>query len=255
MSLPPAVDALIESVYGANPNTVVVNRTGMPVAMPWAPKVPAIIQAWYGGNESGNAIADVVFGDFNPCGKLPISWPHNLSDNPAYLYFGSKTRVLFGDDIYAGYRWYDKLGRPPLWSFGHGLSYTTFALSITTISSKAAHNGRHQVSVSIRLENTGLMYGAEVIQLWVSADHSSIQRPSRELHGFHKVFLSPGEVREVDVCLDEYAMAVWDERENEWYVESGDYRVTAVSSAGGRDSLSRDEATLSIEKSSRWKGL
>jgi beta-glucosidase len=238
-----------------NPNTVVVNRTGMPVAMPWASKVPAIIQAWYGGNESGNAIADVLFGDFNPCGKLPISWPHTLSENPAYLFFGSKTRVLFGDDVYVGYRWYDKLGHAPLWSFGHGLSYTTFASSITRVTHEATRNKRHCITVTVRMENTGPISGAEVVQLWVSADHSTIQRPLRELHGFHKEFLSPGEAKEVDISLDEYAMAIWDERENEWYVESGEYRVTAVCSAGGLQSSSINEAAFHIESSTRWRGL
>jgi beta-glucosidase len=242
-------------VQSVNPNTVVVNRTGMPVAMPWASRVSTIVQAWYGGNESGSAIADILFGDFNPCAKLPISWPHTLSENPAYLCFGSKTRVLFGDDIYTGYRWYDKLGRPPLWPFGHGLSYTTFASSVTKISNGATQKGHPQVTVTLRLENTGSTYGAEVVQLWVSADHSSVQRPLRELHGFHKEALSPGEVKEVDISLDEYAMAIWDEREDEWYVECGVYRVTAVCSAAGLKSSCKDEASFRIESSTRWKGL
>jgi len=255
MDLPPAVNALIDNVHSINSNTIVVSRTGMPVTMPWASKVPAIIQAWYGGNESGNSIADILFGDFNPCGKLPISWPRTISDNPAYLYFGSKTRVLFGDDIYAGYRWYDKLDRTPLWSFGHGLSYTTFTLSIAKVFNNCAPSGRRRISASVRIENTGPVHGAEVVQLWVSAEHSSYQRPMRELHGFQKVHLAPGEVREVDVHVDEYAMAVWDEGEDKWCVESGDYRLSAISSAGGLDPCSRDEVLFNVEEPYRWRGL
>ena len=255
MNLPSAANTLVESVHSANPDVVVVNRTGMPVAMPWSSKVPCVVQAWYGGNESGTAIADVIFGDFNPCGKLPISWPQDVKENPAYLFFGSKSRVLFGDDIYAGYRWYDKLERVPLWPFGHGLSYTTFTLSITNIMHKGAYSGRHRTTVSVRIKNTGPCQGSEVIQLWTSAVHSSVQRPVRELHAFHKTFLYSGEEREIDVSIDPYAFAVWDEVEGEWFVEGGDYRVTAIASAGELSAPSRDERAFTIKQSTRWKGL
>lgn len=117
MSLPPNIDALITAVLAANPDTVVVNHSGTPVA--WDTLPPTLVQAWYGGNETGNGTADVLFGDYNPSGKLPLSWPADIRDTPAYLNFGSvKGRVLYGEDIYVGYKYYDKVGRPPLFAFG-----------------------------------------------------------------------------------------------------------------------------------------
>ncbi|KAI5456496.1 putative beta-glucosidase H [Mariannaea sp. PMI_226] len=227
MDLPDNVNRLIAKVARVCPNTVVVNRTGMPVTMPWASDVPAIMQAWYGGNESGSAIADVLFGDFNPCGKLPVSWPHKLQDNPAYLNFGStKGRVLFGEDIFVGYRWYDKLKRQPLWSFGHGLSYSTFSFSASSVSlGKAAESEKPSVVASLKVKNTGVLAGAEVLKLYVSAPDSITNRPLKELHGFHKVFLEPGEDLEVSIKVDQYAMAFWDESENQWCVEKGNYQL------------------------------
>jgi len=119
MNLPSGVDELIKRVVVANPRTVIVNQSGMPVTMPWIDSAKAVVQAWYGGNETGNGIADVLFGDINPSGKLPLSWPRRLEDNPAYLNFGSvRGRVLYGEDIYVGYRFYDRIKLEPLFPFG-----------------------------------------------------------------------------------------------------------------------------------------
>jgi beta-glucosidase len=119
MSLPPNIDEFITRVLTAAPNTVIVNQSGTPVSMPWHCLSSTLVQAWYGGNETGNGIADVLFGDFNPCAKLPLSWPADIKDTPAYLNFGSTNgRVLYGEDVYVGYKYYDKVERPPLFSFG-----------------------------------------------------------------------------------------------------------------------------------------
>ena len=120
MSLPPNIDDLISSVLAAAPNTIIINQSGTPVSMPWHNSASSIIQAWYGGNESGNGTADVIFGDFNPCGRLPLSWPKDIRDTPAFLNFGAVNgRVLYGEDVYVGYKYYDMVERPPLFPFGY----------------------------------------------------------------------------------------------------------------------------------------
>lgn len=120
MFLPPNIDDLVTAVLEAAPNTVIVNQSGTPVAMPWEPLASSIVQAWYGGNETGNGIADVLFGDVNPSAKLPLSWPADIRDTPSYLNFGStRGRVLYGEDVYLGYKYYDKVERPALYSFGY----------------------------------------------------------------------------------------------------------------------------------------
>jgi beta-glucosidase len=119
LSLPPNIDTLITRVLTLAPNTVIVNQSGTPVSMPWEPLSSSLIQAWYGGNETGNGIADVLFGDFNPCGRLPLSWPGDIRDSPAYLNFGAVNgRVLYGEDVYVGYKYYDMVERKPLFEFG-----------------------------------------------------------------------------------------------------------------------------------------
>jgi beta-glucosidase len=119
MNLPSGIDELITRVVAANPNTIVVNQTGTPITMPWIDSVKAVVQAWYGGNETGNGISDILFGDINPGGKLPLSWPRRVEDNPTYFNFGSvRGRVLYGEDIYVGYRYFDKVKLNPLFSFG-----------------------------------------------------------------------------------------------------------------------------------------
>ncbi|KAI8692508.1 Beta-glucosidase [Fusarium sp. Ph1] len=214
MDLPTNVDELIARVAAVNPRTVVVNP-------------------WDGGNKTGSSIADVLFGDFNPCGKMPISWPKRLQDNPTYLNWGSNGgRVLFGEDIFVGYRWYDAMEIKPLWHFGQGLSYTTFALSNSRLSTEEDfEDGKPHFSVAVTIENSGSVAGAEVLQLYVSALDSTVKRPVRELHGFDKVILQPGEKKEVSIDLDKYAMSYWDEKEDAWCLEKGRYQRTILGSA------------------------
>lgn len=163
MDLPPGIDELIAAVVAANPNTVVVNQSGTPVTMPWAGKVGAIVQAWYGGNETGNAIADVLFGDRNPSGKLSLSWPIKVQDNPAFLNYRTEGgRTIYGEDVYVGYRFYEFLGREVLFPFGHGLSYTSFEFSGLAVTEKDG-----KLDVSVKVKNTGKTAGAEVVQVYV----------------------------------------------------------------------------------------
>lgn len=231
MNLPPYSDDLISKVLKANPKAAIVLQSGTPVTMPWVDQASALVQAWYGGNETGNAIADVLFGKFNPSGKLSLSFPHRLEDNPAFLnYRSERGRVLYGEDIYVGYRFYDKVKRPALFPFGHGLSYTTFGLSDLSVSATNS-----TISVKVNVSNSGSRAGAEVVQVYIKAHAPSIHRPPKELAGFQKVFLEAGETKDVQVEMDKrYAISFWDEGRDAWIAEKGGYGVLVGTSSQGR---------------------
>ncbi|KAL3455783.1 putative beta-glucosidase H [Aspergillus heterothallicus] len=250
MKLPPNVDKMIQKVLERAPNTVVVNISGMPVEMPWHNSAKSIIQASYGGSEAGNSIADTLFGDFNPSGKLPLSWPYKLEDNPTFLNWGSsKGRVLYGEDVFVGYRFYEKLARQPLWSFGHGLSYTSFELF--SLELKRAED---KMYASVDIRNTGALPGAEVVQLYISAIQSSVPRPRKELAGFEKVFLAPGQSERVNIEIEAYTLSFWDESENKWCLEEGQYQVAVGTSSAvcGGHGL---ECSLRVDETRWWLGL
>ncbi|KAL9125262.1 MAG: hypothetical protein Q9217_005510 [Psora testacea] len=247
MDLPEHSDEMISRVLDANPNAVIVIQSGTAVTMPWADKAGALLHAWYGGNETGNGIADVLFGDVNPSGKLSLSFPRLLSDNPTYFNWGSERgRVLYGEDVYVGYRYYDTVGRPALFAFGHGLSYTTFAFSDLSVRKSES------ISVAISIENTGKRSGAEVVQVYVSQEKPSIRRPIKELKGFKKVFLEPGQKKVVTVEMElKYAASFWDEDRVAWVMEAGKYAVLVGSSSRGEFI----EGSFDVEKTSWWSGL
>lgn len=249
MDLPPKTDDLISCVLDANPNTVVVIQSGTPVAMPWAGKAKAIIQAWYGGNETGHGIADVIYGEVNPSGKLPLTFPKRVKDNPTYLNYRSEGgRVLYGEDVYVGYRYYEQLELEPLFAFGHGLSYTTFALSDLSIQQKES-NG---LSVHCKLENTGDNDGAEVVQVYIAPVSPPIKRPAKELKGFTKKLVKRGESANVTVDIDIVkATSFWDEKESRWCSSAGEYRLLIGTSSEG-DFL---ETSIRIQKTKYWNGL
>jgi beta-glucosidase len=261
MALPPGVDTMISRVASVNPRTIVVNISGSPVSMPWASEIASIAQAWYGGNEAGNGIADVLFGDFNPSGKLPISWPHDESYTPSFLNFGSvQGRCIYGEDVYVGYKYYDKVGRGLQWHFGHGLSYTTFKISSLKVSTSA--DNEHvktfpDTHVTVDVTNTGEVAGAEVLQLYVTAPMSSTARPIKELHGFTKVHLRAGEKKRVLIDVDPYAMSYWDEVEQDWCIEKGTYEiiVATTSKEDTADTGIQLRDRLTITKTRRWFGL
>lgn len=253
MDLPPGIDALVEAVAAANGNTVVVNQSGTPVAMPWARKVGAVVQAWYGGNETGNAIADVLFGDHNPSGKLSLSWPVRVQDNPAFLNFRTEGgRTIYGEDVYVGYRYYEFAGRDVLFPFGHGLSYTTFAFEEAP---RVVESGG-RITVAVQVMNTGKVAGADVVQVYIAPrQKAKVNRPVKELQGFAKVELAPGETREVEVVMEtKYAASYFDEERGQWCVEKGEYDVVVSDSSDVKNSQAVT-GSFEVPETYWWSGI
>ncbi|KAM0325856.1 hypothetical protein ACHAQA_007159 [Verticillium albo-atrum] len=252
MDLPGRSDDLVSAVARANPQTVVVVQSGTPVTMPWASSVAAVVQAWYGGNETGNAIADVLFGDVNPSGKLPLSFPVRVEDNPAYLnYRSERGRVLYGEDIYVGYRFYETVKKATLWSFGSGLSYTSFGFSDLKVEVQEAKKGS-LLLVEVAVENTGGRDGSEVVQVYVSQSAPSINRPVKELKGFCKVFVKNGESTIARISIErKYATSFWDEARHKWIEESGLYNVRVGNSSSGN----LLQQTFEVKATTWWSGL
>lgn len=250
MDLPGYTNELVSAILDANPNTVVVNQSGTPVEMPWLPKAKALVQAWYGGNELGNAIADVLFGDVNPSGKLSLSWPFKLVDNPTYLNFKTERgRVLYGEDIYIGYRYYEKLQRRVAFPFGFGLSYTEFAYSGLKVS---VDESKDLLEASIKVKNTGAVDGAEVVQVYISSKQTTVTRPVKELKEFAKVFLKAGEEKTVDFKLSlKDAASYFDEYEDKWSLEAGDYEVLVGKSSDDIEEI----APFKVATSKLWLGI
>jgi beta-glucosidase len=222
---------LIARVATANPRTVVVLQTGGPVTMPWLDQVAGVMQAWYPGQECGNAIADVLFGAVNPSGKLPQTFPVRLEDNPAFInYPGENGRVRYGEGIFVGYRYYEKKQVEPLFPFGFGLSYTSFAYANLRLSAETI-TPDGQLTITVDVTNTGLQSGQEVVQLYVHDGVSSLTRPPKELKGFAKVTLAPGEAKTVTLTLNRQALAYWDDAQQAWVAEAGEFEVMLGSSA------------------------
>ena len=232
LDLPSGQDDLIAAIATVNKNTIVVINAGGPVTMTkWISEVPAIVDMWYGGQEGGNAIADVLFGDVNPAGKLPVSFVRDWKDSPAYGHYpGEDLQVDYAEGIYVGYRYFDKQKVAPLFPFGYGLSYTKFDYSDLTIS---PHKGSSDklVRVSLKLRNSGSRSGAEVVELYVHDGHSSTDRPIQELKGFRRVSLAPGETKDVHFTLDRSATAFYSTSRQDWVTEPGQFDVLIGSSS------------------------
>jgi beta-glucosidase len=242
MKLPGAQNELIERVAKANKNTIVVLNVGSPVEMPWIDKVPAVLQLWYNSQEQGNALADVLFGDANPSGKLPTTFPIRLQDNPAYInYPGEHGKVRYGEGIFVGYRYYDKKEIEPLFPFGHGLSYTIFHYSNVRLSSKSL-TPNELLKVRVDVTNTGKVAGKEVVQLYVRDVKSTVARPEKELKAFAKVELAPKQTRTVSFTLDREAFWYFDVTRNAWTTEPGDFEILVGSSS--RDIRLKESFTL-----------
>jgi beta-glucosidase len=225
MRLPNCQSSLLEAVTAVQPNTVVVLHNGSPVEMPWSDKVPAILEAYLGGQAQGGAVVDVLFGAANPCGKLAESFPLKLEDNPSYLYFpGDKDLVEYREGIYVGYRYYDTKQMDVRFPFGHGLSYTTFAYSNLRLSTEQISDGEN-LQVSVDVTNTGSLAGKEIVQLYVASGHKGISRPEKELKQFVKVSLNPGETKAVTITLDRRAFAYYEIALPGWHVENGAYSI------------------------------
>lgn len=252
MDLPPGIDDLIEAVAKANPNTVVVNQSGTPVTMAWADRVGAIVQAWYGGNETGNAIADVLFGDVTPSGKLSLSWPVRVQDNPAFLNFRTEGgRTIYGEDVYIGYRYYEFAGREVLFPFGHGLSYTTFSFSGLKVTEEGG-----KLSVKLQVKNTGNVKGAEVVQVYVAPKKAAkVNRPVKEMQGFTKVDLAPGEAKELEVVIEtKYAASYFDEERSKWCAEKGEYEVVVSDSSAVTEGKAL-KGSFEVPETFWWSGI
>jgi beta-glucosidase len=224
-------DELIARVAAANPRTVVLLQTGGPVAMPWLGQVAAVLQAWYPGQECGNALADVLFGAVDPGGRLPLTFPVRLEDNPAFPnYPGENGRVRYGEGIFVGYRHYDKKQVEPLFPFGHGLSYTTFDYANLRLSAATLAPG-DRLRVTVDVTNTGARAGREVVQLYVGETHPRLARPPKELKGFAKVSLAPGETQTVSLDVDVRALAAFDDARGAWVADPGTFEVLVGSSS------------------------
>ena len=237
--LPYGQDQLVEALVKANPNLVYVNISGNAVAMPWVEKVPAIVQGWFIGSEAGEALASVLAGDVNPSGKLPFTWYARLEDCGAHAtgsYPGTWREgqqiidETYKEDLFVGYRWTDKQNIKPLFPFGYGLSYTTFEISnLRADKREMTADGKLTVTVDVR--NTGSVAGAEVLQLYISDSKSSQPRPVKELKGFKKVSLAPGETQQVDFTIDRSALSFYDETTGDWTAEPGEFVVTVNNSS------------------------
>ncbi len=225
MAMPACQNKLIEAVAAANPNTVVVLHNGSPVEMPWLSQVKGVLEAYLGGQAVGQAVVKVLFGDVNPSGHLPETFPVKLSDNPSYLYYGGEgNEADYREGIFVGYRYYDKKDMEVLFPFGYGLSYTTFACSDLRLSASEITD-QETLTATVTVTNTGSCAGKTVVQLYVGDKESTVLRPVRELKGFEKVELAPGESKEISFELDKRAFAYWNTELGDWHVETGEFTV------------------------------
>lgn len=219
---------LVEAVRAANPRTIVVLNNGSPLELPWLDQVPALVEAWLPGQGGADALAQILFGEANPSGRLPFTFPRRLEDNPTYLYYGGGRDAFYGEGVFVGYRYYDRRRVEPLFAFGHGLSYTRFEYSNLRVPQSA--DGPFEVSVDVR--NAGQRAGAEVVQLYVGDQATSeALRPDKELRGFAKVTLAPGETRTVRFTLNPRDLAYYDVHVKDWVSTPGQYNVQVGASA------------------------
>ena len=225
MRIPDCQSRVIEAVAAANPNTVVVLYNGSPVEMPWIGRVKAVLEGYLGGQAVGLATVRVLFGDVNPSGHLAETFPVKLEDNPSYLYYLGEGNVTeYREGVFVGYRYYDKKAMDVLFPFGHGLSYTTFDYFNLRLNAEAIRD-TDALTVTVTVKNTGSRAGRTVAQLYVGAKGGEIIRPVRELKGFEKIELQPGESRDITFTLDKRAFAYWNAQIHDWHVESGEYTV------------------------------
>ena len=230
LDLPSNQDELIEKVCNLNKNTIVVLNTGSPCEMPWVDKANSILQCWFPGQEFGNSLSDILFGEVNPSGKLPTTFPKNLSDTPAYsTYPGKDLQMDYEEGLFIGYRWYDREEIEPLFAFGHGLSYTTFDYSnLRAVPPKGTSS---DAAFELDITNSGDVFGKEIVQGYVKVSESKIDRPIKELKKFEKVSLEPGESKKITFELTERDLSFWSETNQSWQVEPAEYIFEVGASA------------------------
>ncbi|CAE6529872.1 unnamed protein product [Rhizoctonia solani] len=256
ISLPGATNQLVSAVLEANERTVVVVISGTPVAMPWASTASTVVQSFYGGGESGNGLADVLFGKVNPSSKLPLSFPKRDEDAPSYLNFpGENGKILYAEGVFVGYRHYETFKKEALFPFGHGLSYTQFEYQSISVSGTIGTNSSVDVIVTVR--NVGQMPGREAVQIYVRDVVSRLDRPAKELKGFAKTaMIEPGETEVVKVALDRYAFAYFDDwagpdgrdGEGRWVAEKGEFEIIAAASSADERICSK----ITLGESFEW---
>lgn len=230
MELFGAQNELVEAVAAANPHTVVVLNNGAPLRLPWVDRVSAVVEAWLPGQEGARAVAEVLLGIVNPCGKLPLTFPRRLEDNPSYLYYSNGRDAHYGEGVFVGYRYYEKKKIEPLFPFGHGLSYTTFEYASLRAPDEVLAG--QPIHVSVEVTNTGALAGRETVQLYVGDEVTQdVVRPVKELKGFHKVELAPGESQVVRFTLNTHDLAYYDVHHSAWTTTPGKYRLYVGSSA------------------------
>lgn len=253
MRLPEYQNELIEAICKANPYTVVVLHNGSPVEMPWIHKVKGVLETYLGGQAVGGAVVDVLYGDVNPGGRLPETFPLKLEDNPSYIfYIGEGDKVEYREGVFVGYRYYDKKKMEVLFPFGHGLSYTSFQFSNLKLSKKRMDD-TEELQVTVEVKNTGRCAGKEVVQLYVAApEDEEVIRPVRELKGFEKVELAPGERKTVSFRLGKRAFAYYDAEISDFRVPTGEYRIEIGKSS--RDICFSEEITVR-DTSGKWKPI
>ncbi|KAF8530574.1 glycosyl hydrolase family 3 C-terminal domain-containing protein [Hysterangium stoloniferum] len=233
LDLPGRTNELVERVAAVNKKTVIISQMGSAITMPWIDSVPALVHAWYLGNATGAAIADVIFGKVNPSGKLSLTFPRRLEDTPSYGHFGSENgKVRYGEDLFVGYKHYLHRKIATLFPFGFGLSYTSFEYSTISLSSPQRFDGASTVNLSVKVTNTSSVSGSEIVQVYTSLPTTSeLTHPPRSLKAFAKVALQPRESKTVLLTLDKYAVSYWEERIQKWVAEKGVYTVYVAASS------------------------
>ena len=222
--------------------------------MPWLNSVNTLLHAWFGGQETGHGIVDVLFGAVNPSGRLSVTFPRCIEDTPTYLTFGKADKVLvYGEGVFVGHRYYEMVKRAPMFHFGYGLSYTRFEYS--NLSAPSIFEAREDFifKISLDIKNTGARDGDEVVQAYVADCQASVQRPVKELKAFTKAHIPVGEKRTVSFNLDKYAVSFWSEYVGKWYAEKGDFEIIIARSADPKDIVLR--AAFKLADSFTWSGL
>jgi beta-glucosidase len=208
--------------------------------MPWSAKAHTLLHAWYGGQETGHGLVDILFGHVNPAARLPMTFPQSVRHTPAYLSFGkSDYTIMYGEGVFIGHRYYEAVDRAPLFYFGHGLSYTTFRYSNLTVPTVFHPDAAFEMTISVDVTNSGSYPGSEVVQVYISDEESSVLRPPRELKAFSKVYVEVGETKTVRLTIDKYALSFWSEEDSSWKTEAGTYVVIFAASADPKCEVAR----------------